>query len=396
MNETFKNLLENTKDACYCPFGKCHHNKKNEKMQNWMKSIKKLDNTDNKQGLVYMAYTKEFGPVIIKHLNKPILIECGKREILSGFQINPMKSQYFVETLGYFYRKSGFYVVTKYVFGDLLRNTLKSMLEKDFINLLLQICIALEMCQEKFLFTHYDLHTANIIVQPVEKISVLFDQYKCTFSNTIKPVIIDFGMSCGIDEKGNNYGQKNLEEAEIYDRCQPGYDIYTFLIYCTNEVNENLELKECIKNILTKFFKNNKNYRLCLQRGASSKTPKQFFQYLIRTYKPKGIENRRQFELQIGVDSKKLSFIDHHYYKRPKNPRAEEWIKNDLNLDEPMEVLMEKYWKMKYLKLPSKLPCYRMWEKQFLPMYNKYWKDKIKTDVENRNLHLNRIYKNLS
>ena len=61
-----------------------------------------------------------------------------------------------------------------------------------------------------------------------------------------------------------------------------------------------------------------------------------------------------------------------------------------------MEVLMEKYWKMKYLKLPSKLPCYRMWEKQFLPMYNKYWKDKIKTDVENRNLHLNRIYKNLS
>jgi hypothetical protein len=380
MNETFKTLLENTKDACYCLPGKCIHINGKRSMRQWMYSFKPL-HSDNKQGVVYTAHTKEFGPIIIKHLNKPILVECGKREILSGFQINFLKCPFFVETLGYFYRKSGFYVVTKYVFGDLLKNVLTTISDKDFIYLLMQMCIALETVQEKFLFTHYDLHTSNVIVQRTEKLSILFDQYKCDFTNTFKPIIIDFGMSCGIDSEGISYGTKNLEEAEIYDKCQPGYDLYTFLLYCS-QIDST---RTCTQTILSKFYKNQKNYRLCLRSGAANKTPKQLFEYILKTFKPQGVEPRRQLEISIGPDiAKKPSFIDHHYYKRSKNIKANEWIQNDLQFNEPIENLIEKYWKMKFLKLPSKLQEYRNWEKTFLPAYKKYWKEKPKKDAEKR------------
>ena len=66
----------------------------------------------------------------------------------------------------------------------------------DFYTVFLQIVISLEIAQKELLFTHYDLHLENILVESVDKpfsMQVLnkvytFDKYKVK--------IIDFGFSC--------------------------------------------------------------------------------------------------------------------------------------------------------------------------------------------------------
>jgi hypothetical protein len=385
MNPILKELLENTKDACYLPLRRCNHNG-SMNMREWLKSFKPL-NSNNKQGVVYTAFNEKFGPVIIKHLHHKHLEAHGKREILSGFNLNKLKSPFFMELLGYFFRKSGFYLVSKYVFGDLLKNKISTLDDSEFLSILLQVCVALETAQDKFRFTHYDLHTSNVILQHQEHVTILFDQYTCNFRGTYKPVIIDFGMSCGIDENDKNYGIQNLKHLEIYDKCQPGYDVFTFLVFCKAQLKENHGPYKIINEILLKYFKHNvENHMHTLKKGINVKTPKHLFIYLVNKYRPKYVTDRKEYELvtqkcKINTNS----FVDQLYYNRKYYNHL---IPNDLNSYLPTPELIKLYFKIKSLKLSNKYKEFKEWEQKFLPTYKQFWKTKLEKNSLERSTFL--------
>lgn len=403
--EKCRTMLENTRDACFCgPLSKCKHDLSTKQflMNQWISNFSLLSH-NNKQGRVYIAQTLNT-KVVVKHLNKPILFAAGKREAIAGLEcINSILEDYpfFVKTLLFWYRKSGPYIMTEFVPGTTLKNILPQMELQDFLYILLQLCIGLEVAQDKFEFCHYDLHCDNIIVQKQKITRVLFDQYDCTFLNTLRPIIIDFGMSCGYSVVTNTrFGQSGLEKRGIYNRLQPGYDLYTFLLYSLSWSSGRIKTE--IGNILKNFFIHNRdNYLESLEKNASYKTPKKLFEYVIKSYKLNHVvEPRRIFKLNhiLSDIESKNSFIEYHYYMNHINTTISEkipkeiletWIDNDvkfLNTCTNFESLVEKFFKIRFLKLNRKFVVYRDWEKKFQSRLNKYWKEKFDSDVTKRYL----------
>lgn len=104
------------------------------------------------------------------------------------------------------------------------------------ISQILQVLLALETAQIKKKFTHYDLHTSNILIQTCEKNSIFIYQINnnkyAIPTYGFFPLIIDTGISY-INENENNYMMSNTDnydhgfQTTVYDKLN---DVHHFLL----------------------------------------------------------------------------------------------------------------------------------------------------------------------
>ena len=108
----------------------------------------------------------------------------------------------------------------------------------DFLEVFIQVLIALEVAQREYSFTHYDLHGENVIIKTIDNTNGSFS-YKVPLDNCVYEitprksiaVIIDYGM-CSYNYEGKIYGQPvNYGQINNFGSMNLGYDMYRLLIY---------------------------------------------------------------------------------------------------------------------------------------------------------------------
>lgn len=137
-----------------------------------------------------------------------------------------------------------------------------SVSDDVIISTIKQILLALYVSQKHKNFTHYDLHSCNLLMEPCDKELVMVfvlneNDYVCIPTKGFIPKIIDFGFSY-VKESDDNYIWSSLAHTEIgfisdrYDRIA---DMKLFLITVSNEMKrfrsgkDVTTLRRLVKNI---------------------------------------------------------------------------------------------------------------------------------------------------
>ena len=193
------------------------------------------------------------------------------------------------------------FIMNEQIIGNSFNDFMKrDPTEKEWLDILIQILISLELAQREIKFTHFDLHLGNILINTDNVIpyEVNFDNYTYSINSKQKPVIIDFGMSSiTINNKQTGISYDNFyEEYGIAPFMVSGRDMHKILSCCFN-LEKNVEIKKIIRKIYTEFYeitenldsffeKENKNYEKSgtSNNKISSKTPLMLINWLITNY----------------------------------------------------------------------------------------------------------------
>ena len=238
------------------------------------KCVKKMEQIEvkSKEGLIYITHF--FSPdiqVVIKIPQNSNGIESKMREYFIGIEsVNRLRYiiPTFVYTLGAFLchkpsktgkfksaksNKNTAFVLYEKIPGDSVHTLLKNenMNFKEFLILLFQLLLGLEVAQREVRFTHFDLHTENIMVRVkgVDSYSVPLDMKTYSINNPESiPVVIDFGASTTYID-GKTIGSYDYIKHGMLNFMVPGHDMYKFIVYCARK-SVNKELKD---NIISLF-----------------------------------------------------------------------------------------------------------------------------------------------
>ena len=157
----------------------------------------------NKLSSVALHYLFKF-PTIVKSTTDILKIKEYIHEAFIGTHVLNNLSKLipnFAYTMGIYRTNNSINVISEYINGQTLFEYLSSNLfnMKDFIFILLQISLALQVAQNNCLFVHNDLTPWNIIIQRL-RTPVQF-QYMISYDNIITietnliPILIDYGKS---------------------------------------------------------------------------------------------------------------------------------------------------------------------------------------------------------
>ena len=109
----------------------------------------------------------------------------------------------------------GIHIITEWIKGQTLADYIRSpeFTFPDFLGIVMQICLALEMAQSICALVHYDLTPWNIILEKLDRpttIKYLVEKREVQIvTTTIVPILIDFGKS-HIVFKNQHYGFVNM------------------------------------------------------------------------------------------------------------------------------------------------------------------------------------------
>lgn len=384
-----RDLVMNSRDACICgPLDKCEHQRaqRHTTMRQWMVGLTVINNVQNKQGRVYQCQIKQ-QRCVVKHFNRRNLWGHSEREQYSGENLNRLALPWFVQSLGTFYRQSGPYNVTSYVDGVLMKNS--SLTPSQLLNITAQLCVALEMAQRDFYFSHYDLHLENVVLSHLRpERHMIFEEYMVHFDEDPCPVIIDFGMSCG-SRDSTSWGLRGLESKSIYPKLRAGYDLFCFLLYCQQEFTSR-ELLTTIHYILKYCFRHDgtQHYLKSLRAHAEWVTPKQLFDFLVVNglLPSTRVYPRNVYRWPGKATSEPSYYIDMVYDNKPYSGDVKAAIRDDIHRllsEKDILILLEKYYKIIECQATS---SYKFWVKRFTPIVNKYWVSKTKYHAKKRKL----------
>lgn len=107
----------------------------------------------------------------------------------------------------------------------------------EFLNVFTQVVLALDLAYENLDFTHYDLHTENVLVRELpEEIYIPYkiDNQTKYLRTKYVATIIDFGRS-HIKYNNKHYGYAFPEYGIYPDRSYPMYDIYKLLMFSLSD-----------------------------------------------------------------------------------------------------------------------------------------------------------------
>lgn len=225
----------------------------NERINEWFKSIRKISE-DTVGGDVYLATV--LAPdidIIVKTVKEKAPDSDLKRsetELLREYFIGANvinRLRYIIPTFMYTLGAFGCpkkteplcgdgipypYIVVENIPGVSLFELIKSkkLSFQRWLLLFMQVLLSLEVAQRECEFTHYDLHTRNIMVREVDQFSydvtVGSSVYSITNVSEI-PVLIDFGLtSVTLDGKPYGVDERGYERYNILKTMIPGYDMY--------------------------------------------------------------------------------------------------------------------------------------------------------------------------
>jgi hypothetical protein len=221
-------------------------------IQKWVTKMELLP-VKSVEGFIYITdFFSEDIQVVIKVPQQDSGFESMVREYFIGLKsLNKLRYLIptFVYTLGAFLcpkpTKSGkicsgrskktAFVLYEKIPGDSVDGLLKNR-EIDFDQWLLvfiQMLLGLEVAQREVRFTHFDLHTGNVMVRRKDNFSytVPLDTTSYHVNNPVLiPNIIDFGLASSyIDDR--YIGSFDHARYGMLNFMVPGYDMYKFMIY---------------------------------------------------------------------------------------------------------------------------------------------------------------------
>ena len=229
----------------------------------WIKKMKQLP-VKSVEGFIYNTkFLSEDIEVIIKVPKETSGFQSLLREYFLGISIiNKLRYRIptFVYTLGAFIcpepnpssnakpvcktnNQETLYVLYENIKGNSVKTLLTEnrLTFEDWLKIFVQLLLSLEVAQEHTDFTHFDLHTGNVMVREGFNFNYTIPIGNTSYNITLPdlaPTIIDFGMSCA-QFKYNKEGKEEQRYIGSYDFAQygmlnfmvPGYDMYKFLIY---------------------------------------------------------------------------------------------------------------------------------------------------------------------
>ena len=153
-------------------------------------------------------------------------------------------------------------VAYDYIEGKSLVNLINKLSYNEYINIFIQVLIALEIAQRTCCFTHYDLHLGNVMCKVnnksyISEVNIGRNVYRITVDKYI-PIIIDFGLASA-KIKDMTIGSYEYSKYGITKNFHKGVDMYKFLFY--SYVCSKGELKTRIKDLF-KFYGENDPYKV--------------------------------------------------------------------------------------------------------------------------------------
>ena len=236
-----------------------------ENVNKWLKTMKKLI-VKSTEGYIYTAdIISENIKIILKIPQNIENINHILREYYIGVEaINNLRYTVpnFLYTLGGFFNKDesdkeNAFILYEYIPGYTINDliTTNKINFSQWLNIFFQLLIALEMAQRKIQFTHYDLHTSNIIVRNTKGKDISFvvpiDNVQYSIINPeYIPVIIDYGFT-SVFTKNKTIGKNDYKyytNNGIYNVYLPGHDIYKFIAFSLDDAHKKKD-KTLYKNI---------------------------------------------------------------------------------------------------------------------------------------------------
>ena len=296
--------------------------------KNMKDCVKKMEHlpVKSKEGFIYITHFFASNiQVIIKVPQTLNGIESKVREYFIGIKaINNLRyiTPSFVYTLGAFLCpkpsktgeiscndscKNTAFVFYEKILGDSVQTLLKNdrLNFKQFLVLFIQLLLALEVAQREVRFTHFDLHTDNVMVKVGTGDSTSITQLDMSTyiinNPEFIPVVIDFGASTAYIE-GKYIGSYDYISHGMLNFMIPGHDMYKFMVYCARKT-ENLELKNSIIKIF-EFYGDDDPYLISsTEKGiesaastycrdltfskAANRTPLMLIKWLLKKYPDK-------------------------------------------------------------------------------------------------------------
>lgn len=159
--------------------------------------------TKNKLSIVYECVLANFNLVVKSTDNIQKIKEHIHETFIGTKCINNLSKiiPNFIYTMGVYKKNQNYNVISERVFGITLLEYINSQEFNmgEFLFIIIQICLALQIAQYKYNFVHYDLTPWNIILSRLEEEQEFDYIFKNNLNIKIKtkliPVIIDYGKS---------------------------------------------------------------------------------------------------------------------------------------------------------------------------------------------------------
>jgi serine/threonine protein kinase len=215
--------------------------------------------------------------VVVKTSQKPNRYKDILREYIIGIEsLNHIRNiiPTIVYTLGAFVHDKKVYVVYEYIKGASVRELLSQerINYNGWLTIFVQILMTLEIAQRKSLFTHFDMHSDNVIVRDVPDVrsncsgyDVMLDNHMYTVEeDAMIPVIIDFGHSCALLRSTSTENRRCIGSYEhpnhgMVNFIVPGNDMYKFLVSSLHSAKGGTQ-RRILK--LFKFYGGNDPYKI--------------------------------------------------------------------------------------------------------------------------------------
>lgn len=243
----------------------------------------------------------------------------------------------------------------------LLKN--KQINFNQWLLIFVQILLGLEVAQREVQFTHFDMHTGNVMVRKKNNFS-----YTVPLDNTsyhinepeLIPVIIDFGMATSYIN-GRYIGSFEHSRHGMLNFMIPGYDMYKFMIYSISYAKDPI-LKKSIMDLFN-FYDTDDPYNVLLRGNdgvnnavnqfchdatfspVATYTPLMFVEWIWKEYKSVlepniTISNRLQY-IPIKYSNTIKEYDDIFNYTTEGRNKAITLVNNCMNLK--LSYVMTKY-----------------------------------------------------
>jgi len=207
----------------------------------------KVLSDNSSEGVVYISsfYSTDNFKVILKQSKKKLDYYTIIREYYVGISCINNLRQYiptFMYTYGLFFNEKtmNYAVIYENVQGKELANiiTENTLTFEDCLSIFGQVLLSLEIAQEKYMYSHYDLHCGNVLIKQTEtKYSVIINDKIISVNSQLQPVIIDYGFTSVVDNNNKIVGTTDYEYLGIYKYGVSGRDIYQFLSIFTLSIS---------------------------------------------------------------------------------------------------------------------------------------------------------------